>query len=113
MTNTAPNRRRREASIPSWELCDNRELLKAQQNIQQEDYSSLDEMQALLDKFMQSPGSLRNHEESLLDAQLLQMSHAPDGHPEKQKVIDYTSDTKHGQPIANYLQNPEMVGKLR
>ena len=105
--------KRKQASIPAWELCDKRELAKAKQNINQQDYCSLDEMQGLLDKYMSAPSSLRYNEESLLDAQLLQMSYAPEDHPEKQKVIKYTSEDKHGKSIANYLQDPAMVGKIR
>ena len=106
-------KKRKPASKPAWELCDAREMTNAMNSIEGQNYSSLDEMQSLLDKFMKAPSSLSYQQESKLDALLLQMSHAPDGHPEKQKVIDYTSDGKHGQPIANYLQNPAMVGKCR
>lgn len=106
-------RKRKQASTPGWELCDNRELAKAVESIEAQDYCSFDEMVALLDKHKKAPSSLSHSQESKLDRMLLQMSHAPDGHPEKQKVIDYTSDGKHGQSIADYLQNPEMVGKIR
>lgn len=108
---TTKKGKRRKASVPAWELEQNRQSYQANQDIEQGDFGTFEEMKALLTKFSRSPCSLNHRQETELSEKMRKMTHAPEGDPEKQAVIEFAESNPHCASIAKHLKDPKNVGE--
>lgn len=105
--------KKKKSSTPAWELAETRNHAKAMSNLKNGVTPDVEQIKPLLKSYMGNPSCMNHQKETELDYLLVQVTYLPDTHPVKQELIEFTEEDRFGKSIANYLQNPKMVGVLR